>query len=190
MIESELSEAAQPAQKRAPKMRRRWRIVAMVGAAPAMVFGVIYMVACWRAQQRLDQEIERIATRGEPVWFSDLAARADDPALARGRAVIALLQTIQTLPRRPEPGSVEGLSAQEQADARAAVEHNRPKCRELARLARLGDCRFENDYQATVPGEAAVPAVGNLDHVHQSCCKPCWAEQRSASPRARRSTSN
>lgn len=140
----------------------------MVGAAPALVFGVIYSVACWRAQKRLDEQIERIATRGEPVWFSDLAARANDPALGRGRAVVALLETIQTLPRRPEPGSGESLSTQEQADVRAAVRHNRPKCRELARLARLGDCRFENDFQAVVPGEAAVPAAGNLIHVHHS----------------------
>ncbi|HJT34088.1 MAG TPA: hypothetical protein VJ783_18725, partial [Pirellulales bacterium] len=168
MIDRDGSEPALPGGKPRRSKHRRWRIAAIITVLPLLAFAGVYIVACWRAQKLLDREIDRIAARGEPVWFADLTPAADDAALVRGRAIAAILETISEVPFPPEPDGGRTSPSDNREEIRKAVEANRPKCRELASLARGGECRFEYDFQTVVPADTFLPEVDNLNNVHRS----------------------
>lgn len=168
MIDRDESEPAPPGGKPRRSKHRRWQIAAIIAAVPVLAFGAIYIVACWRAQRLLDREIDRIAARGEPIWFADLAPAADDPSLARGRAIAAILEIISEVPFPPEPDGGGTTPTDKLEEIRKAVEANRPRCRELASLARVGECRFEHDFKTVVPAATPLPEADNLNNVDRS----------------------
>lgn len=134
-----------------------------IATAAVAVLGVIYAVACWRGETLLRQEIERIAARGEPVWFADLAPRPDDPAIARGRIIAAAVKAFEKLPYELfDQAVVAPASPDLQAQVQPLVESHRPKVEETLQQLRDGDCRLEYDFNTSAPYGTLLPTEQNL----------------------------
>ncbi|HEX7448918.1 MAG TPA: hypothetical protein VF306_15295, partial [Pirellulales bacterium] len=141
------------------KRRRRWLLVGLA-LGTVSVLGLLYGVGCWRGQRLLTQEIEKIASRGEPVWYADLAPRPTDPALARGRLIAATVHTLDRVPYEPFDEAIAApASPVIQAKVQPLLDAHRPSIDRIIAQLRQGDCRLEYDFQTPIPFSTLLPIV-------------------------------
>jgi hypothetical protein len=142
----------------------RWLVLTPIIATPLLIVAVIYLIACWRAHDILQQEIRHIRERGEPLRFADLAPYHDDAeAVARGKEVAALADRLRSVPgdflaevatkgiRPADVKQIEETVAPYLADVQAIVDE-----------LRGGTCVFEYDYQTRDPYSIVLRHLDNL----------------------------
>lgn len=141
------------------KRRRRWLLLGLA-LGTVSVLGLVYGVGCWRGQMLLTYEIEQLASRGEPVWYADLAPRPDDPALARGRLITAAIHTLDRVPYEPFDEAIAApTSPAIQANVQPLIDSHRPTIDRIFAELRQGDCRLEYDFQTPIPFSTLLPTV-------------------------------
>lgn len=144
------------------KRRRRW-LAAGVVLVSASVLSLIYAVGSWRGQLLLDQEIEQIAARGEPVWYSDLAPRPTDPAAARGRMIAAAANRLQGVPYETLAAAIAAPASLEiQNEVQPLIDKHRATLQRILAQVRSGDCRLEYDFQTYAPFNTPLPTIDRM----------------------------
>jgi hypothetical protein len=121
-------------------------LVAIVAA------GVGYRVWANRCEAEFQAAIGEIRSRGEPVWFSELAPKDHPEWDEAGRRLEEIARRMETPSQQffelvkkgtPETGNYSELSA--------AVVANRDLIGEAVDLMKAGPCRFQYDYGTTTP---------------------------------------
>ena len=146
----------------ARRNRRRWWLAAGIALTAVTIMGLIYGVACWRGHALLNQEMEKIAARGEPVWFADLASRPTDPAIVRGRTIAAAAQRLELVLYEPfEEAIASPGSPAVQSKVRPMIEMHRATIDQIVAQLRQGECRLEYDFQTADPLSTRLNTVQN-----------------------------
>ncbi|HWB09197.1 MAG TPA: hypothetical protein VG826_08235 [Pirellulales bacterium] len=134
-------------------------------AGPFVATAFLYAAACWRGEAALRHEVQQIEHRGEPLRFADLAPSSDDPALARGKSISALLDDVPVGEWSFIEATKDTLSAEQHAQLIETVDKNLRRCRAIAEMASEGKCRFSYDFATTVPGATLLPQVQKISDV-------------------------
>lgn len=146
----------------ARRNRRRWWLAAGIALTALTIMGLLYGAACWRGHALLSQEIEKIAARGEPVWYADLAPRPTDPAVMRGRAIAAAAQHFDLVLSEPfdEAIALPGSPAV-QSKVRPMIDAHRRTIDQILTQLRQGECRLNYDFDTPAPYSTRLPTVQN-----------------------------
>ncbi|HJT32178.1 MAG TPA: hypothetical protein VJ783_09055, partial [Pirellulales bacterium] len=159
---SPLTDASPLVSELARRNRRRWWLAAGIALTAMTIMGLIYGAACWRGHALLSQEMEKIAARGEPVWYADLAQRPTDPAVVRGRAIAAAARRFDLVLYEPfEEAIASPGSPTVQAKVRPMIDMHRATIDQIVGQLRQGECRSDYDFQTPAPLSTRLPTVQN-----------------------------
>lgn len=146
----------------ARRNRRRWWLAAGIALTAATIMGLIYGAACWRGHALLSQEMEKIAARGEPVWYADLAQSPTDPAILRGRTIAAAAQRFDLVLYEPfEEAIASPGSPAVQTKVRPMIDMHRATIDQIVAQLRQGECRLNYDFDTPTPYSTLLPTVQN-----------------------------